>query len=68
VRIAGASLLRVPFFCQIGPRIVFGLVFASLGLVRNALKEIMKIDLVRPLERSSFFEPTMTTLFHVRTS
>ena len=36
--------------------------------VRNIFEEVVEVDLLRALERSSFFETAMATLFHDATS
>ncbi len=46
---------------------MFRLMFALRG-VCNVLEEIFEVHLVRTLQRTSFFKPTMATLFHDRTS
>ncbi len=67
VDVFGCSLLLgFPLFSEICPGIVLRLVLALYWV--DFLKNLIEINLIGALERPSFFEPTMATLFHERTS
>jgi hypothetical protein len=60
--------VRVPLLGEICPCIVLGFVFSSIRSIRNTVEKIVQIYLMRTFQRTSFFKPTVPTLFHDRTS
>jgi len=59
-------VLAFPFLGHVGPSVVFGLVDAVVGLRRDAVEDLIEIDIFRALQRPSLFESAVAAFFHCR--